>query len=216
MGKRLLSKEMKAALCFNSPEMALQLKEQLPDVIIIDAGSNPPIEFAHMRLKENRYWVKNWHEVLTSFHNMGVKYLLMANDDITGMCETKYQNLLQIMKATDAFMVTPSFNSPHQVFHSRGTGFREVNWVDMTCPLVDLDKFWKLGGFDLEFNGYFADIDLCYRARQKGMKMYVADHLKIHHIGGYTVSKEGTWAQSNMEDNQILVKKYGKSWSELI
>jgi hypothetical protein len=208
---------MKAALVFNSPEMAAQLIEQLPDVHIIDAGSNPKLENSWIRLPINNYWVNNWHDALKYIHTfLEIRYLWMLNDDVKGVSEEMYQALLSKMQETNAFMITPAFNSPHSTFHKKGSDLREVNWIDMTAPLIDLDKYFELGGFDLNFRGYFGDIDLCYRARQKGFKMYVLDSFEFEHIGGYTVNKEGMSEQSNMAHNQILIDKYGKSWNELI
>jgi GT2 family glycosyltransferase len=208
---------MKIALCYNSPEMAEQLQAQLPSVFIVDAGSNPPLKDAFMALSTNKYWVNNWHSVLEYLHgNLKKRFIWLLNDDVKGVSEEMYQALLSKMQETNAFMITPAFNSPHSVFHKQGNDLREVNWVDMTAPLIDLDKYFELGGFDLNFKGYFADVDLCYRARQKGFKMYVLDSFEFEHIGGYTVNKEGMSEQSNMAHNQILIDKYGKSWNELI
>jgi hypothetical protein len=208
---------MKAALCYNSPEMAAQLIEQLPDVHIIDAGSNPKLENSWIRLPINNYWVNNWHVALKYIHSfLEIRFVWALNDDVKGVSEEMYQALLSKMQETDAFMITPAFNSPHSTFHKKGNDLREVNWIDMTAPLIDLDKYFELGGFDLNFKGYFGDIDLCYRARERGFKMYVLDSFEFVHIGGYTVNKEGMGEQSNMAHNQILIDKYGKSWNELI
>jgi hypothetical protein len=46
--------------------------------------------------------------------------------------------------------------------------------------------------------------------------MFVDDTLQVTHIGGYTVQKEAKHEQANMDDNLILINKYGKSWNELI
>jgi GT2 family glycosyltransferase len=92
---------------------------------------------------------------------------------------------------------------------------RQVNWVDMAAPLINVKKYKQIGGFDLAFKGYFADIDLCHRANAEGFKMYVDDTLKVEHLGGYTVQKEAKHEQASMSDNDILIKKYGKSWNEL-
>ncbi len=86
----------------------------------------------------------------------------------------------------------------------------------MAAPLINVKKYKQLGGFDLNFKGYFADIDLCFRAKQENMGMYIDDTQKIYHHGGYTVIKEAKHEQSNLTDNNLLIKKYGKSWFELI
>ena len=111
---------MKAALCYNSPEMASQLIEQLPDVHIIDAGSNPKLENSWIRLPINNYWVNNWHDALKYIHSfLEIRFLWMLNDDVKGVSEEMYQALLTKMHETNAFMITPAFNSPHSIFHKK-------------------------------------------------------------------------------------------------
>jgi len=208
---------MKVALNYNSPETIEPLRSQIPDVYIVDVGSNPPIKAANERFEENLYWVGNWDKWLKK---TSAKRVWMLNDDIAKMPKHAYKLLNEIMDQTGAFMVTPCFNSPHKVFHQDVKEFecyREVTWVDMTVPLIDVAKFKQLGGFDLQFKGYFGDIDLSYRARLAGFKMYATDLLTFHHIGGYTTEKEGTaWAQSNLADQEIIFNKWGKTFHQLI
>lgn len=217
---------MIAALSFNAPELAEKLVEQLPKVSIIEVETHLVRKNRWFNLEKNEYWVGNWAKVFDIMWRTYEKkdsewhkypYVWMVNDDIEGASMEMYRSLIETAKEFDAFMVTPSFNSPHKVFHSQGEGLREVNWIDMTAPLIDLRKYWALGGFDKAFTGYGADIDLAVRAREKDYKMIVDDELHLHHIGGYSVAKNNTWEQSNLDHmNEILMKKYGKVWHELI
>jgi len=50
--------------------------------------------------------------------------------------------------------------------------------------LVKKSSFHKLNGFDERFFMYLEDVDLCYRANLKGMKIQFCPHSKIKHIGG--------------------------------
>jgi GT2 family glycosyltransferase len=140
----------------------------------------------------------------------------MLNSDVEGVDKAMYLDLVDTMLTEDLFMITPSFNSPHSLFHKRKTHLtREVNWIDMTCPIINVDMYKKLGGFDLQFKGYFADVDLCYRARLAGLIMAIDDIQEVNHIGSYTVQKESKWEQANASDNELIVKKWGKNWTEL-
>lgn len=216
---------MIAALSFNAPELAEELVKQVPEVKLIEIESHE-LEQAWFYLPKNEFWVRNWQRVINliceetfAIDNRSPEYpyLWMLNDDITGASMEMYHELVKCAKELNSFMITPSFNSPHQVFHNKQTGIREVNWVDMCCPLINLEMFNNLGGFDLDFKGYGADIDLSYRAREKGLKMYVHDIFEINHIGGYTVYKNNTWEQSNVDEmNRVLLAKYGKTWNQLI
>jgi hypothetical protein len=204
---------MIASLVYNTPELIPILKDQIPSIFLIDAGSSEPIKECHIRYENNLFWVGNWDRFLRSTDS---KYVWMLNSDITEASIEMYNVLLHYAISTDAFMITPSFNSPHKVFHSIGDKMRLCNWIDMAAPLINVKKYKQLGGFDLNFRGYFADIDLCFRARQEKMKMYIDDTLYVNHLGGYTVIKEAKHQQANLADNDLLINKYGKSWHELI
>ena len=204
---------MIASLIYNTPELVPVLRAQIPDIFIIDAGSTEPIPGAHLRYEDNRFWVGNWDRFLRSTN---ASHVWALNSDITGATVEMYSQLLQAAILLDAFIITPAFNSPHALFHSKGNLIRSCNWVDMAAPLINVKKYKQIGGFDLNFKGYFADVDLCYRARQENFKMLIHDKLKISHAGGYTVIKEAKHEQANLEDNSILINKYGKNWYELI
>jgi GT2 family glycosyltransferase len=204
---------MIATLIYNTPELIPILRAQIPDIFIIDAGSSQRIQGANLRYEENRFWVGNWDRFLRSTN---ASHVWALNSDITGASIDMYNTLLHYAISTDAFIITPAFNSPHSLFHSKGNLIRSCNWIDMAAPLINVKKYKQLGGFDLSFKGYFADVDLCFRANQEKMKMYIDDSQIIQHSGGYTVIKEAKHEQSNLADNDILIKKYGKNWHELI
>jgi GT2 family glycosyltransferase len=208
---------MIATIIFNTPELIKPLKAQIPEIKIIDCGSTIPFE-SDLRYEDNLYWVGNWHRILIE---TDAKFVWMLNSDLSRLNVNMCLSMLHYLIMNDGFIITPSFNSPHKQFDTFNHDLYKslvvkTNWVDMTCPIIDVAKYRELGGFDLRFKGYFADIDLCYRAREKGFKMYVDNRFKVEHIGGYTVQKEAKHEQANMEDNQILIEKYGKSWHELI
>ena len=200
---------MIASLIYNTPELIPILKSQLPEIFLIDV-SEDPLEGCNLHYNENLYWVGNWDKFLKSTSE---KYVWMLNSDITGASTKMYNELLDTAKKLNTFMVTPSFNSPHVLFHN---GNKYVNWVDMCCPLINVEMYKDLGGFDLDFKGYGADIDLCYRARKKLLKMYVTNHV-INHVGGYSVIKNNVHIQSDVAlMNNLLIKKYNLSYNYLI
>jgi GT2 family glycosyltransferase len=204
---------MIATLIYNTPELVEKLRAQIPDIFIIDAGSTIPIPGANLRYDENRYWVGNWDRFLRS---IDAEYVWMLNSDVEGVSKRMFDSLFSEMWDEDLFMITPSFNSPHSIFNKQTSYLtREVNWIDMTCPIINVKMYKKLGGFDLQFKGYFADVDLCYRARLAGLIMAVDDIQEVNHIGSYTVQKEDKWEQANASDNELIVKKWGKNWTEL-
>jgi len=203
---------MIASLIYNTPELIPILCAQVPDIFLIDV-SDEPLEGCDLRYETNLLWAQNWHRFLMETDAL---YVWMLNSDVKGFSLNMYAEIINSM-GDNVLMSTPSFNSPHAVFHQKpNTSIQLVNWVDMTCPVIDIELYRKLGGFDPRLKGYFADVDLCYRARQAGYLMYVDHSFKLEHEGSYTVKKTGKWEQASVDDNQILVEKYGKSWYELI
>jgi GT2 family glycosyltransferase len=203
---------MIASLIYNTPELIPILRAQVPEIFLIDV-SDEPLEGCDVRYETNLLWAQNWHRFLMETDAL---YVWMLNSDVKGFSLKMYAEIINSM-GDNVLMSTPSFNSPHAVFHQKpNTSIQLVNWIDMTCPVIDVELYRKLGGFDPVFKGYFADIDLSYRARQAGYLMYVDHAFKLKHEGGYTVKKTGKWEQAAIDDNEFLVKKYGKSWHELI
>lgn len=203
---------MIASLIYNTPELIPILRGQVPDIYLIDV-SDKPLKDCNKRYDTNLMWARNWHRFLMETE---AKFVWMLNSDVNGISKEMYLDLTMLMHP-DVLMITPSFNSPHAIFQQTNKEIlKQVNWIDMTCPLINVELYHKLGGFDPKFKGYFADIDLCYRARQAGYKMFVDYSIELNHIGSYTVEKTGKWEQAAIDDNQILVEKYGKNWYELI
>lgn len=207
---------MIASLIYNTPELVEPLKVQCPNIYLIDAGSTEPIDGCNVRYDVNNFWVGNWHRFIMTTN---ADYVWMLNSDISeGANEFIYRDLVSIMKAKDYFMLTPAFNSPHLLFDRKEKiGVVECSWIDMCCPIINVKKYRELGGFDLQFKGYFADLDLCFRARKEGLKMAINYNYYLTHMGSYTVQKENKWEQANVGDAELICKKYGVSnYSELM
>ena len=61
---------------------------------------------------------------------------------------------------------------------------RNVSAVTAACMIVNKEIFWKVGGFDEQFQIAFGDIDFCLRLRDAGYRIvYTPDATLIHHEG---------------------------------
>lgn len=57
----------------------------------------------------------------------------------------------------------------------------EVDWVMGACMIIKRKFFFELGEFSKEYFMYFEDVDLCYKVRKAGKKVfYLADAEMIH------------------------------------
>lgn len=63
-------------------------------------------------------------------------------------------------------------------------GTCEVEAVSGACMLMKSETFRQLGGFDPRFFMYAEDMDLCFRVRAAGLKIYHAPHAVVVHHGG--------------------------------
>lgn len=61
--------------------------------------------------------------------------------------------------------------------------FREVDWVSGACILTKKEFFNKLNGFDEKIFMYMDEIDLLYRAKKHGFKVYFEPQAHFIHLG---------------------------------
>ncbi len=60
---------------------------------------------------------------------------------------------------------------------------QEVDWVSGACFMIKKDLFSNLGGFDEHFFMYIEDMELCYRVKKMGYKVYFYPQANILHVG---------------------------------
>jgi len=59
---------------------------------------------------------------------------------------------------------------------------QEVDWVLTACLMIRREVLEKTGYFDEKYKMYFEDVDLCYRVRKAGYKVfYYPDAVVVHH-----------------------------------
>ncbi len=63
----------------------------------------------------------------------------------------------------------------------------EVFWATGACMFVRKSVFSKLNGFDADYFAHQEEIDLCWRAQNKGLKVFYIGHSKVYHLGGFTL-----------------------------
>ncbi len=59
-----------------------------------------------------------------------------------------------------------------------------VDWVSGAAMVVRKSVFTQIGGFDENFFMYFEDIDLCWRAKQRGWQVAVYPKISLIHFVG--------------------------------
>lgn len=64
----------------------------------------------------------------------------------------------------------------------------EIFWATGACMFIKNDVFKELKGFDEDYFAHQEEIDLCWRAKNAGHKVYYVGHSKVYHLGGSTLS----------------------------
>ena len=73
--------------------------------------------------------------------------------------------------------------------HGQYDDTREVFWASGACLFIRSNIFLETGGFDEDFFAHMEEIDLCWRIRNLGYKIYYCADSAIYHVGAGTLSK---------------------------
>lgn len=90
----------------------------------------------------------------------------------------------------------------------------DVNWIIGYCIFISSENLEKLGGFDERFLiGNSEDIDFCFRAKDLGMTIGIAEDCYIHHFGSQTfkeMQNNSEYDELIQKNHNVLVEKWGK------
>ena len=65
---------------------------------------------------------------------------------------------------------------------------REVFWASGACLVVRSQIFHGLGGFDPEYFAHMEEVDLCWRIKNRGGRVFCFPASTVYHLGGGTLS----------------------------
>jgi GT2 family glycosyltransferase len=63
----------------------------------------------------------------------------------------------------------------------------EVFWAAGACMMVRASDYHALGGLDPDFFAHMEEIDLCWRLKNAGRKIYYCGQSTVYHVGGGTL-----------------------------
>lgn len=64
---------------------------------------------------------------------------------------------------------------------------KEVFWATGACMFIRSEVFLELSGFDEDYFAHQEEIDLCWRAKNKGHKVFYIGTSHVFHLGGSTL-----------------------------
>jgi GT2 family glycosyltransferase len=85
---------------------------------------------------------------------------------------------------------------------------REVFWASGAAMFIKSDIFHKEGGLDEDFFAHMEEIDLCWRVKNKGYKVFYCPFSTVYHLGGGTLNKiSPKKTYLNFRNNLLLLYK---------
>ena len=65
----------------------------------------------------------------------------------------------------------------------------EILWATGAALMIRSKDYWEVGGLDGRFFAHNEEIDLCWRLRIRGRKIYCLPDSSVYHVGGGTLPK---------------------------
>jgi GT2 family glycosyltransferase len=65
----------------------------------------------------------------------------------------------------------------------------EILWATGAALMIRAKDYWEAGGLDRRFFAHNEEIDLCWRLRIRGRKLYCLHESYVYHVGGGTLPK---------------------------
>lgn len=85
---------------------------------------------------------------------------------------------------------------------------REIFWASGCCFFVRSQDFWAQNGFDARFFAHQEEIDLCWRFKNAGKKIFYMGKSTVYHVGGGTLNKQSPQKTFlNMRNNLSMLLK---------
>ena len=218
-----LMKEFLPSVCAHTPA-------DLADVVVADNGSTDGSvdwlkehhpEVVLLEMKENHGYARGY--------NLAVKqlthpYIVLLNSDVEAapgwlnplvdFCETR----------PDVGACQPKlggFLDKYGYPYCRGRIFfsiendegqydtpAEIFWATGACLFIRREVYLKAGGLDESFFAHMEEIDLCWRVKLLGYKIYTVPQSSMYHLGGATLSAtEPRKTYLNFRNNLLMLYK---------
>ena len=203
------------------------MREHFPEIRLIENGSNGGFTTGYnlaLRQVEAQYYVLLNSDIEVAPHWIEPVIALMDADPQIAACQPKilsYYNKDQFEYAGACGGFIDKYGYPF----CRGRLFQnlendehqydepmEVFWATGACMFVRADLYHQIGGLDDSFFAHMEEIDLCWRLKNAGYKVYCCPQSWVYHIGGGTLPKNSPRkTYLNFRNNlSLLVKNLPK------
>ncbi len=180
------------------------LKENYPSIEIIINPKNSGFAsgynegLVHLEGRYEYYILLNSDVEVTENWISPVVNVLDSDDDIVA-CQPKIlshtnKNMFEHAGAAGGFMDKNGYPFCRgrifdRVEEDKGQydGTNEIFWSTGACMFIESKIFHELKGFDDDYFAHMEEIDLCWRIKLKGYKVYYTSNSKVYHLGGGTL-----------------------------
>ena len=84
----------------------------------------------------------------------------------------------------------------------------EIFWASGACMFINASHFKEIGGFDASFFAHMEEIDLCWRLKNTGKKIFYCSESTVYHVGGGTLNYSNpNKTYLNFRNNLYLIHK---------
>lgn len=85
---------------------------------------------------------------------------------------------------------------------------KEIFWASGAAFFIKSELYHKMGGLDENYFAHFEEIDLCWRLKNSGYKIYYNPHSTVYHLGGGTLNKTSPFkTYLNFRNNLLTLYK---------
>ena len=154
-----------------------------------------------LRLVKAEYYVLLNSDVDVTPHWVAPLVTFMDNHPEAAACQPKLlavanRNAFEYAGAAGGFVDTLGYPFCRgRIFdtveddHGQYDSTQEVMWATGACMMVRATDFHQCGGFDARFFAHNEEIDLCWRLRLSGRKIFCVTDSHVYHVGGGTLPK---------------------------
>ena len=203
------------------------MRERFPEVRLIENGNNGGFSTGYnlaLQQIEAQYYVLLNSDIEVTEGWIEPIIELMDADPKMAACQPKILSFYQKEKFEYAG-ASGGFIDKYGYPFCRGRVFQhlekdegqydtpmEVFWATGACMFVRADLYHQIGGLDDSFFAHMEEIDLCWRLKNAGYKVYCCPQSKVYHIGGGTLPKNSPRkTYLNFRNNlSLLVKNLPK------
>ena len=181
------------------------IKQNFPEIKIIQNKENfgfaKGYNFALTAVEEEIYCLLNSDvEVTKNWLNPVIS--LLENNSAVGIVQPKildFKNKVKFEYAGAAGGFIDKYGYPFcrgRIFDTIEADLgqydddKEIFWASGACFFIRKEIYRKLGGFDDDFFAHQEEIDLCWRLKNEGKKIYYTGKSTVYHVGGGTLNKQ--------------------------